>query len=268
MTASRSGTRAVSRTHSAGLAEVLRRRNHGSFPHPYRRPVTPLTNSQTFADFAPIWQSPWDPSVSWMAGGLSDGFVFSEGAFKSQGTDGIGWTRPVCLDTSQCVNWEVGEDGMSEWLLPSNPLLTGQVVSGVQPDGTPTVFFFDSDANFPVYQYTQTMDSQGIGPQVIPGSVTGGFGRKVFLKGPALGSGCFFSTDYDAVGEWREGESGGMAQALGEIHSRAVIMTSSTRLPPFRHFPISHPHAPLLPLSLTQTSTSPRSSPPTPMGWP
>ena len=130
-----------------------------------------------------------------MAGGLSDGIAFSVGAWYSRGSGGIYWQRPNCTNTAtpqlQCVNNDTFPVEGLAWLLPTEPALAGQVVSDWN-----TTYLFDSDSGFPVWQLTSA--TEGVGFQQIPGSVTDGFGRKVFIRGPDAGSGCFFSTDFTA----------------------------------------------------------------------
>ena len=61
-------------------------------------------------------------------------------------------------------------------------------------------YIFGSDPGDPIFVISQ--GQEGLGPQLLPGASTGGLGRRVWLSGPDAGSGCFFSTDFDALDLW------------------------------------------------------------------
>ena len=80
-----------------------------------------------------MFQHAWNSSAGdFLFGGISDGFLPSFGAFVS--TDGgITYTRPICSDTSKCLN-VCNDDNSCDntgppygWLLPEAP---GELVAG------------------------------------------------------------------------------------------------------------------------------------------
>lgn len=57
-------------------------------------------------DWAPFFAIPGIPDVTYMVGGITDGFMSSVGAFQTSGANGLAWTRPPCTDTTKCVAYE------------------------------------------------------------------------------------------------------------------------------------------------------------------
>ncbi len=142
---------------------------------------------------------PGDPIM--LMGGLSEEQIFSVMHTQSYNF-GIDWTRPYCTKTDQCahplnVPDTYGSCSDPVWykhcyLLPAVPALSGSVAYD-----TTTMYLFlekeDVGGNGTVYYLNRS--NYATGWSVLRGAGDGGFGRKVFIRGGAPNSGCWFSND-------------------------------------------------------------------------
>jgi hypothetical protein len=139
-------------------------------------------------EFTPFFSVPGVPG-EWMGGGAQFGILFSIGVWVTP-DGGISWLRPNCT-APPCPDPFTDP---TQWVLPFAPVLPGQVGS----DWTATYLWFDPGE--PVWAIDAS--TVGVGFQPVTGAVSGGYGRKVFIKGAAQGQGCWLSTDYDALDLW------------------------------------------------------------------
>ena len=132
---------------------------------------------------------PGDPVF--MMGGYVDEQTPSIGMFVNTGDGTANWVRPTC-PAGNCGVQECG-DSPGTYCLPSTAL-PGQVAWTWD-----TMYLWADDAANTVYELNAANYGQGwavVGTSAagVPGS------RRVFIKGPNAGSGCFFSTDFTASG--------------------------------------------------------------------
>ena len=81
-------------------------------------------------------------------------------------------------------------------MLPDLPAYSGSIAA----DWNTLWFWLEAQDDGQVWFLNASTYSSGW--QQFAGGVTGGFGRKVFIRGGAPLSGCWFSTDYDAEDTW------------------------------------------------------------------
>jgi hypothetical protein len=167
--------------------------------------------------FAPVIHAkgiiPGDPIV--MGGGLTEtsegpppAYAFSVGFWMSY-DQGIHWQRPECTLVANCNYPLPVADTFGSciaeysyykhcFVLPDTPALAGSMGA----DWDRYWLFYEAEDN-PVNQvYHLGAADMATGWQPDEGSTDGGFGRKVFIRGSVFGSGCWFSTDYEAEDLW------------------------------------------------------------------
>jgi hypothetical protein len=130
---------------------------------------------------------PGDPVF--LMGGYVNESVPSIGIFVNTGDGTANWARPTCTPGS-CA--QVCSDAPGTYCLPST-VLPGQVAWTWD-----TMYLWSDDAVNTVFELNAA--SYGQGWAVTGASATSGVPgtRRVFIKGPNVGSGCFFSTDFTA----------------------------------------------------------------------
>ena len=174
--------------------------------------------------FAPVLHSPGvfpgDPVI--LAGGLSstDGgqsYAFSIGFFLSYNF-GINWLRPECPDTLVCSYRLSVPDTIGQCtVVDGNPtyyehcytlpfvdgVLTPWLPGSLAADWTTLWGFVNQeDVGGGGRVFALNHDLLQYGWTEVLGASDGGYGRKVFIRGTAPGSGCWFSTDFLAEDLW------------------------------------------------------------------
>ena len=141
-------------------------------------------------EFAPFYSIPGTPGT-FMGGGIVSGQL-TVGVFQAPAwASGIVWQRPPCASPPCPFPYSVPP--VNSYVFPFTPVLPGQLAS----DWNTTYLWDDlSPAIFYV-----TNDTVGVGFQPAAG-MSGGYGRKLFIKGGQPGSGCWLSTDYNADELW------------------------------------------------------------------
>ena len=139
---------------------------------------------------------PGNPAL--LLGGEVEEVTNSIGMFVNVGDGTTGWVRPTCTPGScagQC-------EDPNTYCLPGAPVLPGQVAY----DWSTLYLWLEGPSNptLPVFYLNSSNYNVGWLP-LTGASGTGAMGRRVFIKGPAPGSGCFFSTDYTAARLWIDG---------------------------------------------------------------
>ena len=124
----------------------------------------------------------------------------SIGHFINTGDGTSGWTRPTC-DPANCPS---SCDAPNTYCVPGSPVFSGQVVTAWDamwvfqdacaslPDVTNTVWWLNA-SNWATSGWTQLAGADSGATQGL---------RRAFVKGPNVGSGCFFATDYTAGHLW------------------------------------------------------------------
>ena len=215
--------------------------------------------------FAPVWHGPGilpgDPLI--MAGGLTQETITSVGMFLSYDS-GMHWQRPFCSLQSQCPrafppnpgfpNKTVTDPFLSIdnicilnnecYLLPEAAIYPGAFASDWNTlwmwAGQTNNLFFLNQSNF------------GVGwTQVNAGSysTTNAFGRKVFIRGTARGSGCWFSTDFSALDLY-------INPSLHSVSSTNLFSTAPSATGPWTVSPLSAPWAPRASAAVTSSWSS------------
>jgi len=183
---------------------------------------------------------PGDPLV--FAGGLTD--LQSIAQFHSA-DGGITWSRPACADGGNCQK-DCQSTGSSEctlpvadpvgtcsasnpnfnlcYLLPDVPCYPGSIGR----DWNALYFFLEPDEDGMIWKLDASTVSTGW--SLAPGTY-GGLGRKSFIKGTTVGSGCWFSTDFSVEDLWVGDDPG-----LRPISSSNNFATASSAAGPWLSF--------------------------------
>ena len=147
---------------------------------------------------------------------MAGGVTLLESIAEFHSTDGgITWSRPACAAPSPCMNdcknFPLGSEctlpipdpvgscssGNFQlcYLLPDVPAFPGSMAA----DWSTLWYWLEPDEDGMVWGLNSAQLSTGwsLSPYV-----WGGYGRKVFIRGPTFGSGCWFSTDFSAEDLW------------------------------------------------------------------
>jgi hypothetical protein len=145
---------------------------------------------------------PGDPII--IAGGLANEVTFSVMMGISYNF-GIDWQRPYCRTVDNCQNSLTSPDSYGScasdvwfphcYLLPTFPALSGSMAFD-----TTTLYLFQEKEHVPVvggqgnvfYLNASNVDA---GWTILAGAPDGGYGRKVFIRGGAINTGCWYSSD-------------------------------------------------------------------------
>ena len=141
---------------------------------------------------------PGDPLF--MLGGDIEEVLPSIGIFANTGDGTSNWVRPLCDGVSGCP-YDCDDPVVPGYCDPDSPVYPGQAVS----DWTTMWLFMDAPsplAGSVFWLNSTNYATTGWTPLASPIAPAVTYGRRVFVKGPNSGSGCFFATDFTAIHLW------------------------------------------------------------------
>ena len=182
---------------------------------------------------------PGDPLV--MLGGLSLEQITSYAQFEST-NGGRDWKRPTCADAAACRGTLASKgfgpdlrgfcadttDALKCYMLPDLPSYAGSVAT----DWSTMWFWLEAVDDGTVWFLNSTNYASGW--TQYPAATSGGYGRKVFIRGAAKGSGCFFSTDWTAEDLWVGQGTIGPGQPIA--YSSSGFATAPSAIGPWRNW--------------------------------